>query len=199
MSQRLNIAAVILAGGRATRMGGRDKGLLMLAGRPMLAHVIARLSPQIGDMALNANGNPERFANFNLPVLPDPIAGFPGPLAGVLAGMKWAASLGHDALVTVAADTPFLPDDLVDKLVAEPFAIAASLDDEGRLRQHPTVGLWPLSLREKLQRDLELGERKVGRWAAENGAKPVSFAQQPDPFFNVNTPLDLQLAEDRLG
>lgn len=191
------IAGVILAGGRATRMGGGDKGLLPLAGRPMLAHVIARLAPQVGALALNANGDPSRFAGFGLPVLADPVPDHPGPLAGVLAGMDWAAGLGFGLIVTVSADTPFLPPDLVARLVPGPFALAASPDTTGALRRHPTLGLWPVALREELRRALVSGERKVGRWAAEHGARSVPFPEAPDPFFNINTPEDLRIAEAR--
>lgn len=192
------IAGVILAGGRATRMGGGDKSLRTLAGRPMLAHVIARLAPQVAALALNANGDPARFAAFGLPVLPDPLPDQPGPLAGVLAGMDWAAAQGFETLITVAGDTPFLPKDLVARLSDGPFTLAASPDHTGHLRQHPTVGLWPVALRKDLRDALVRGERKVGRWAAEHGARSIPFTAQPDPFFNVNTPDDLHRAEARL-
>ena len=109
---------IILAGGQATRMGGGDKGLLDMGGQTLLARVIARLGPQAAGIALNANGDAARFEAFGLPVLPDSVAGFPGPLAGVLAGLDWAAQQGADAIVTVAADTPFFPLDLVDRLQA---------------------------------------------------------------------------------
>lgn len=194
---------VILAGGRATRMGGGDKGLLPLAGQPMLAHVVARLAPQVAALALNANGDPARFADFGLPVLPDPpLAGvpdFPGPLAGVLAGMEWAAMHGAGALLTVAADTPFLPADLVARLSSGRITQAAGLHEDGTQRPHPTIGLWPITLREALRQALQQGERRVGRWAATQGAQAVVFDDQPDPFFNVNTPEDLRRAEARLS
>ena len=109
---------VILAGGLASRMGGGDKALLDLAGRPLLAHVIDRLAPQVGAMALNANGDPSRFSDWGLPVIADSVEEYPGPLAGVLAGMDWAAGQGATHIVTAAADTPFFPRDLVTRLVA---------------------------------------------------------------------------------
>lgn len=193
-----SIAGVILAGGRATRMGGGDKPLLDLAGRSMLGHVVARLSPQVARLALNANGDPSRFAAFNLCVLADTVPNHPGPLAGVLAGMDWAAALGFSCVITVAGDTPFLPHDLAARLSVGPFTIAASPDAEGTLRQHPTVGLWPTALRDDLRAALMQGERKVGRWAMENGAQNVEFHERPDPFFNVNTPEDLRQATARL-
>ena len=192
------IAGVILAGGRATRMGGGDKGTLLLAGQPMLTHVIARIRPQVDELAMNANGDPARFAKLDLPVLADPLPGFIGPLAGVLAGMDWAAARGFSRILTVAADTPFLPVDLVQRLGAG-FALAASPDAEGITRLHPTIGLWPVTLAPDLRAALERGERKVGRWAQEAGARRCAFADHPDPFFNVNTPQDLAQAEARLA
>ncbi|WP_127104820.1 molybdenum cofactor guanylyltransferase MobA [Pararhodobacter zhoushanensis] len=189
------IAGIVLAGGRATRMGGGDKALLPFGGRPLLAHVLARVGPQVGAVAISANGDPARFAGFGLPVLADPVAGFPGPLAGVLAGMDWAHGLGAEAVLCVAGDTPFLPVDLVARLSeAGAFALAASASD-GRMRQHPTVGLWPVRLREALREALARGENKVGRFAAEHGAVAVPFDALPDPFFNINTPDDLRAAE----
>lgn len=190
-----HLAAVILAGGRATRMGGGDKCLLMLRGRPLLAHLLERLTPQVTHLALNANGDPARFAAFGLPVLPDPLPGQPGPLAGVLAGMDWAASLGLQAVLTLAGDTPFPPADLAARLIAAgPFALAASPDETGAPRLHPTVGLWPVALRADLRTALARGERRLGHWALENGAVRVDFPERPDPFLNINTPQDLARA-----
>ena len=151
------VPGVILAGGLATRMGGGDKCLLELASRPLLAHVIERLAPQAGPLALNANGDPARFAPFGLPVLPDSVPGFPGPLAGVLAGLDWAQALGAAQIVTVAADTPFFPTDLVARLQA--------------------------------------GTRKVVAWPDRHGAANALFdVSAHDPFFNINTPEDLERA-----
>jgi len=189
------LAAVILAGGRATRMGGGDKCLLILRGRPVLAHLLERLTPQAHPIALNANGDPARFAAFGLPVLPDPVPDQPGPLAGVLAGMDWAAALGLPGLLTVAGDTPFPPPDLAPRLsAAAPFALAASPDETGAPRLHPTIGLWPVALRDRLRAALQAGERRVGHWALENGAATVDFPERPDPFLNLNTPRDLARA-----
>lgn len=187
---------VVLAGGRASRMGGGDKGLLPLAGRPVLAHVLARLAPQVDRLAINANGDVARFAGFGLPVLADSVPDQPGPLAGVLAGMDWAAGLGAAHLVTVAGDTPFLPPDLVARLrAAGPFALAASDPGDG-MRVHPVCGLWPVALRDTLRAALLAGQRRVLGWAMDNGAVPVAFASDPvDPFFNLNTPDDLVRAE----
>lgn len=191
---------VILAGGRASRMGGGDKGLLQLNGRPLLAHVIARLGPQVRELALNAGGDPARFAGFGLPVIADTLPGQPGPLAGVLAGLDWAAGLGAPAIITAAADTPFLPPDLAGRLraAASPsgLALAASADAGGAVQLHPTFGLWPVSLRDDLRRALHDGMRKVRLWAEAQGAGIAVFPAQPfDPFFNINTPQDLARAE----
>ncbi|WP_424972384.1 molybdenum cofactor guanylyltransferase MobA [Dinoroseobacter sp. S76] len=200
--------AVILAGGLATRMGGGDKSLRDLGGQPILAHVIQRLIPQAGSIALNANGDAARFADLGLPVIADSIEGFAGPLAGVLAGLDWAASEGAEALVSVAADTPFFPEDLVARLDAaraetgHPIAMAAS-PDGGRksgLGRHPTFGLWPVALRDDLRAALTDGLRKVVLWTDRHGTATALFdTPGPDPFFNVNTPEDLKIARARLG
>ena len=194
------LPGVILAGGRATRMGGGDKGLRSLGDRTLIAHVIARLAPQCGPLAINANGDPARLAAFGLPVLPDPLPDFPGPLAGILAGLDWAASFGAPAIVTAAADTPFLPADLVARLIAaagpKRLALAASPDATGTLQRHPTFGLWPVALRDDLRASLAGGLRKITRWADAHQAGTAVFDAAPlDPFFNVNTPEDLALAQ----
>lgn len=188
--------AIILAGGRATRMGGGDKGLLPLGDATLLDQVLDRTLPQVAGAALNANGDPARFARFNLTVLADPVEGFAGPLAGVLAGLDWAAREGAETVVSVAADTPFFPCDLVARLVlaadgmATPLALAATPD--GR---HPTFGLWPVGLRDDLRAALEGGLRKVVQWTDAHGAATAMFDEGGDPFFNVNTPEDLARAQ----
>ncbi|GAB4259591.1 MAG: molybdenum cofactor guanylyltransferase MobA [Pararhodobacter sp.] len=200
MGARSDIAGVILAGGRATRLGGGDKGLLALGGRSVLDHVIARLAPQVAALALNANGDPARFAPLGLPVLPDLTDDRPGPLAGILAAMLWAAGRGDAQVLTVAGDTPFLPVDLVVRLAAAgPFAMAESPDEAGAMRAHPTIALWPVALADTLAESLARGEHKVGRWAQEHGARRVPFTERPDPFFNINTPADLHSAQARLA
>ncbi len=203
---------VILAGGQATRMGGGDKGMLPLGEATILDHVLDRLAPQAGALALNANGDATRFARFGLPVLPDPVEGFPGPLAGVLAGLDWAAGNGAEAIVTVAADTPFFPRDLVARFQAaaegmnHPLVLAAtprgaeetkSMSRGGQVR-HPTFGLWPVALRDDLRAALEGGLRKVVLWTDKHGGREALF-EDPDAFFNVNTPGDLDLAQRRAG
>lgn len=192
----MKTAGVILAGGRGSRMGGTDKALLDLDGSPMIAHVIRRLAPQLGALAINAGGDPARFAAYALPVLPDPVPDQPGPLAGILAGMRWAGQQGATHVVTAATDTPFLPDDLVPRLAdaaqtaKEPIALAESA---GRL--HPTFGLWPVTLADDLALALNAGTRRVAAWALGEGAARAEFDAEPhDPFFNVNTPDELDTA-----
>ena len=199
-----NPPGIILAGGKATRMGGGDKGLRVVAGKRLLDRVIERLGPQCEALAINANGNPARFAGFGLPVLPDSLPDHPGPLAGVLAGLDWAAGLGAEAIVTVAADTPFFPADLVARLRAAAgpsgLALAASRDDSGKLWQHPTFGLWPVALRDDLRAALEGGLRKIVLWTERHEAGIAEFPSHPfDPFFNINTPEDIAEAERLVG
>jgi molybdopterin-guanine dinucleotide biosynthesis protein A len=204
---------VILAGGLATRMGGGDKGLLPLGDGTILDQVIARLGPQVQGMALNANGDPARFDALGLPVLPDPLPDFPGPLVGVLAGLDWAATQGADTIVTVAADTPFFPENLVSHLteaaadMTHPLVLAAtprgqdektkSMSRSGLIR-HPTFGLWPVALRDDLRAVLQNGLRKVVIWTEKHGGREALFDIPGDPFFNVNTPEDLARAQDML-
>lgn len=194
---------VILAGGQATRMGGGDKGLRTLGGQSLLARVEARLAPQVDQLALNANGDAARFVDMGLPVIPDSIAGFAGPLAGILAGLDWAAAHGAETIVTAAADTPFFPCDLVPQLLlasegmTHPLVLAATPDAKRGTARHPTFGLWPVALRDDLRAALEGGLRKVVLWTQEHGGREALFAQE-EAFFNVNTPHDLARAETML-
>jgi molybdopterin-guanine dinucleotide biosynthesis protein A len=194
---------VILAGGQATRMGGGDKGLKLLGGQTLLARVEARLAPQVAAIALNANGDPARFADLGMPVLADSIAGFAGPLAGVLAGLDWAVGMGADTIVTAAADTPFFPCDLVPQLLLasegmqHPLVLAATPDAARGRARHPTFGLWPVALREDLRTALAGGLRKVLMWTQAHGGREALFPQE-EAFFNVNTPDDLARAEAML-
>ncbi|MDQ2093547.1 NTP transferase domain-containing protein [Rhodobacteraceae bacterium 10Alg 79] len=183
-------------------MGGVDKGLLPLGQGTVLSLLIARLGPQAGALALNANGAPDRFVGSGLPdvpVLPDAQRGedgaLLGPLAGVLTAMTWAEGQGADAVLTVAADTPFLPADLVAGLraSARPGAPCLAQSASGR---HPTCGLWPVMLRPALETALQSGTRRLGHWAQEQNATWAQFeGMAPDPFFNINTPEDLRQAQ----
>lgn len=180
------ILGVILAGGQARRMGGGDKGRLMLGGESLIGRVISRLSPQVTALVLNANGDPERFADLGLPVVPDDLPGHPGPLAGILAGMEAAARRGRSHVVSVAADTPFLPATLVADLAQAPGPIAMAC--AGGQRQ-PVCALWPVALRTDLRAALEAGAAKIVQWAAPHGISDVAFPEAA--FFNINTAEDL--------
>ena len=190
---------VILAGGLARRMGGGDKPLLRLAGRTLLDHVAGRLGPQCSGLILNVNGDPARFGAVHLPVVPDPLPGHPGPLAGILAALDWAAAHrpGLAWVASVPGDTPFIPPDLVLRLheareaARLPLACAAS---GGQL--HPAVGLWPVDLRHDLREAVASGGlRSVRDWANRHGMARASWGGEPlDPFFNINTPEDLARA-----
>ena len=195
MSLPSPVLGLILAGGQARRMGGGDKPLLRLGGRTLLERVVERLGPQCGaGLALSANGDPARFAGFPGPILPDPLPGQPGPLAGILAGLEYAAAHGVARVVSVSGDAPFLPADLVARLLAVASETGIALAASGE-RQHFTIALWPTALRNALRDHLERGERRVGAFIARHGAAVASWPVEPmDPFFNINTPEDLAAA-----
>jgi molybdopterin-guanine dinucleotide biosynthesis protein A len=191
---------LILAGGLARRMGGGDKARLTIGGVSILDRVLARLTPQCGAMIINANGDPARFADTGLLVVPDDVPGFAGPLAGILAGLDWLAANRPDLAfaVSVPGDCPFLPADLVGRLhgvrtaEGKPLACARS-----GTQTHPVVGLWPVAVRADLRRALvEEGLRKIDIWTARHGVAVADWPAIPvDPFFNVNTPEDAADAE----
>ena len=191
---------VILAGGLASRMGGGDKPLRTLGGRTLLERIVARLAPQCEALIVNANGDPERFEAFGLPVVADAAPGFLGPLAGILAALDWAAANTPDVgwVVSAPGDCPFLPRDLAARLHAArigegaELAVAASGG-----RPHPAIGLWSVALREDLRHALVVEDcRKVSRWTARYRLATASWPTAPlDPFFNVNTAEDLAEAE----
>jgi molybdopterin-guanine dinucleotide biosynthesis protein A len=191
---------ILLAGGLARRMGGGDKPMRKLAGRTILDRAIARLEPQCAGLILNANGDPARFLDFGLPVVADSVADFPGPLAGILAGLDWAATNRPDAdfVLSAAADCPFLPRDLVARLHRariEQNAEGAVAASGGQ--SHHVIGLWSVGLREELRHALTSeGVRKVERWMARYKIATVTWPAEPlDPFFNANTVDDLAEAE----
>jgi len=200
----VKVAGLVLAGGQSRRMGGGDKALRGLGRRTLLGRVVERLRPQVAALVINANGNPARFAEFGLPVVPDGVPDFAGPLAGVLAGLDWAAAHRPDLshVATVATDAPFLPKDLVSVLVAaltEADADLACAASGGRT--HPVFGLWPVRLKEDLRGALTGdGIRKVDLWTGRHKLVTVPFADRPvDPFFNVNRPADLDAAAELLA
>jgi molybdopterin-guanine dinucleotide biosynthesis protein A len=194
-----DVVGLLLAGGLARRMGGGDKGLLSVGGRRVIDRVIDAARGQTWALAINANGDPARFAAFGLPVVADGVPGFAGPLAGILAGMDWAASLTPAAewVVSLPTDAPFLPRDLVARLAK---AVAGGNDiavAESGGQVHPVIALWPVRLREAL-RGAMLAEdmRKIDRWTARYRVATVAWPSEPgDPFFNANTPEDIVEAE----
>jgi molybdopterin-guanine dinucleotide biosynthesis protein A len=198
------VAGVLLAGGLSRRMGGGDKCLRRLGSTTILARVIARAAPQVEMLALNANGDPARFADFRLPVVADSIPDFAGPLAGVLAGLDWAAAASGEVthVASFATDAPFLPADLVARLraaVEREGADLACAASGGRA--HPVFALWPVALRDELRRAMrDDGIRKVDAWTARYRLALVDYAAAPiDPFFNTNRPDDLAVAERLLA
>lgn len=204
MSTSEPVIGVLLAGGQSRRMGGGDKCLLPLSGQPLLSHVIDRLRPQVTGMVLNANGDPSRFAAFDLAVTPDTVEGFAGPLAGVLAGLRWTRAHNPQArwIVTAATDTPFFPEDLVAKLLAATGSDypAIALAESGG-RRHPVFGLWPTALADDLETALTSGTRKVLDWTDRHTTVTAAFppferdGKTIDPFFNANRPDELAQAE----
>lgn len=200
---RADTLGVVLAGGLARRMGGGDKPLRLLGGRPMLDHALSRLAPQVAALVINANGDPARFAAYGLPVVPDGLPGHPGPLAGILAALDWAAAHRPDLVwvVSVPGDSPFIPHDLVARLHAAALAAGVPLACARSGGQaHPPVGLWPVALRAGLRDALLAGERKIDRWTARHGCAHADWPDRPvDPFFNANAPEDLAAAEGLLA
>ena len=185
-------AALILAGGQGTRLGGVDKAFLTLGGQPLIAHVLARLAPQAECIAVSANGDGARFAAFGLPVLADNLPGR-GPLAGVAAGLAWAGGLGATSLLTVPVDTPFIPADLLERLRPGPNAAVYAG------RQHHLVALWPVDFLPSLERFLAApGAYKVRDALALCGAGQIEFQAAADPFMNLNTPEELAAARRRV-
>lgn len=195
---------LLLAGGLARRMGGGDKPLRLIGGQSILSHVIARLGPQCDGLLLNANGDPARFATYGIPVVADSVPDFAGPLAGILAGLDWMTENRPDLawMISIAADTPFIPRDLVSRLhqAREPAGVPLACAASGGWT-HPVIGLWPVALREDLRHALTIeDERKIDRWTARHGVTEVEWPVEPvDPFFNANRPDDLAEAERLYG
>ena len=198
MQSERHIFGLILAGGLGRRMGaGAGKAFVTLAGRPLLAHAIARLQPQCAELAINANGEAAQFAAFGLPVVADDVADFSGPLAGLAAGLDFARSRGFELVATLAVDTPFAPADLVARLDAARRAENAEIATatSGGARHH-VVALWPARLAADMRRALAAGQGGVGRFCAAYASAVADWPVAPfDPFFNVNAPEDLAVAE----
>ena len=204
----IDIPGIILAGGLSRRMGGGDKGLLMLGETSIIERVIDKILPQVGSLAININGDSSRFPDYKLPIIPDSIKGYLGPLSGILAGMEWAFKNGNRYIATVAADTPFLPDDLIKRLHAMVksknlnIGIAASRILSGDdVFIHPTFGIWEVALKDDLRDALANDTRKIMFWAKKFKLDYYYFDtidKLCDPFFNINTPDDLEEAKYRL-
>lgn len=200
MTLHPSMTGVVLAGGLSRRMGEQEKSLLELGGKSIISHVIDRLKSQTSEILINANGDPDRFSQFDLPIKADTVEGFAGPLAGILAGMRWCEANAPDCeyVLSVAADTPFFPKSLAEKLLAEipkdQGAIALASSDG---RRHPVFGLWSISLADELQKFLVDEEnRKVMLFVERYPNCIVDFEfKTSDPFFNVNTPEDLAAAQ----
>jgi molybdenum cofactor guanylyltransferase len=191
---------ILLAGGRATRMGGGDKNLRLVGGTSILARIIGRMQPQCESLILNANGDTDRFADFGLPTFADNVPDYPGPLAGILAGLDFIAM--HDPqtrwALGIATDTPFLPDDLVQRLHASRTGDDMLACARSGARVHPTIALWPVALRHDLRQAL-IGEglRKVEAFMSRYPMAYADWSTEPfDPFFNANRPEDLVEAEN---
>ena len=204
----MKLLGVLLAGGLSRRMGGGDKGLRPLGGKPVMQHAFERLKAQTDGIIINANGDPSRFAGFEATVVPDTISGFAGPLAGVLAGMRYAAALENPPvfIVTGAADTPFFPNTLVERFLSEAKTNETIVLAGSNSRRHPVFGLWPVSLAEDLETWLSDEEnRKVLAWVNQHPWAMAEFEEpafkdhDTDPFFNINTPEDFATAEQLLA
>jgi molybdopterin-guanine dinucleotide biosynthesis protein A len=196
----MKIIGAIIAGGQSSRMGGREKAFLELASKPVILHVIEQFEPQVDQLVINANGEPARFSEFGLDVVPDVLTSLTTPLAGLHAALKFTKSVAAEVLVTVPSDTPFLPFNLVAKLlekaVVRGAAIAASGDQE-----HYIIGAWKTELLDDLESAIA-GDNlfRMKDWANRASAQRVEWPVKPhDPFFNVNAPEDLRIAEQILG
>ena len=196
------VIGVILAGGLSRRMGGGDKSLKKIGNQTLLEMVIERIKPQVDAVVLNSNNNPNQYNDFDIPIIPDVISGHLGPLAGVLSGMRWAQKNGYGHIVTIAADTPFFPKTLVSELLLvhhrtnADIVLAATRKLEGGTHTHPTFGLWSSKLADNLSRSLQDGVRKIVFWTNQQKSSQAVFSGfKRDPFFNINTPDDLELAK----
>lgn len=200
MTDRTKILGVVLAGGKGTRIGNQDKGLLKINSKTLIQHAIERLSPQVADVIINANGDPNRFRDQKKQIVPDTALGFQGPLAGILAGLDHAIINGYSSIVSVAVDTPFFPKDLVRRLIKTAnnhggLSISSSINNSLENKKHPTFGIWPCRLRDSLSEQLLNGNRKIIIWTDKhNAGNTIYKINNIDPFFNINTIEDLQYA-----
>jgi molybdopterin-guanine dinucleotide biosynthesis protein A len=198
------ICGLLLAGGQSRRMGGGDKCLMTLGGKTLLQRIVETAAPQVGPLMLNTNSDPALFAAHDLPVVPDVIDDFAGPLAGVLTGLEWVAvnAPEYDWVASFACDAPFAPADLVARLVAaveEDGADMACATSGGR--EHPVFALWPVRLAGELRTAVvDEGLRKVDIWTARYKLARAEFdTENGDPFFNINRPEDFDAATALMG
>ena len=202
----INVPGVILAGGQSRRMNRKDKSFLEISERTLLDMTIERLRSQSDKMAINTNSYSSRYKRYGLPILRDHLEGYLGPLAGVLTSMKWAEDIGFEKVITVAVDTPLFPLNLVNELYQKmevsnsDIVFAASLTDRKQRKiLHPVFGLWKTYLCDDLRKQLEQGIRKVTLWSAKHKTSSVCFSNDlVDPFFNINTPDDIELLKEYL-
>jgi molybdopterin-guanine dinucleotide biosynthesis protein A len=198
----IDITGVILSGGKGKRMGNQDKGLTLLADRPLMAHVISAFSPQVNSIFISANQNISDYQGFGYEVFEDSIGDYAGPLAGLLTAMKRAplAPNESETLVVVPCDAPLLPKDLVSRLVeavGSSKSLAVIPHDGTRLQ--PLFGLYSLEALGSLERFLKSGQRKVGIWVESLSPEVVDFSDQPAAFLNINSPEELLDAENRMN
>ena len=192
----MKIIGAIIAGGKSSRMAGQEKALIKLAGKTTLSHVIDRFAPQVDQLVINANGDLKRFAEFGLEIVPDAMKQLTTPLSGLHAALSYAGSVKADVLVTVPSDTPFLPSDLVARLMEKMITSGAAIASSGN-QDHYIIGAWKMGLLVDLERAIEKdGLFRVKDWASRISAASVVWPAAPyDPFFNINTPADLMRAE----
>ena len=202
----INVPGVILAGGQSRRMNRKDKSFLEISKRTLLDMTIERLGSRSHKMAINTNSYSSKYKRYGLPILRDHLEGYLGPLAGVLTSMKWAKDIGYEKVITVAVDTPLFPLNLVNELYQKmevsnsDIVFAASLTDRKQRKiLHPVFGLWKTYLCDDLRKQLEQGIRKVTLWSAKHKTSSVCFSNDlVDPFFNINTPDDIELLKEYL-
>lgn len=195
--KKTGITGVILAGGEARRMGGGDKGLVELRGKPLVEHALAALSPQVNTVIINANRNRERYAAYGHPVIADSRQGFQGPLAGMLSCIEAA---GTEFIVSVPCDSPLLPDDLVARLFRQLSEEEADISvAHNGDRMQPVFTLMPTSLASSMQAFLDGGGRKIDRWFEQHKLAVTDFSDKPECFRNINNPAELAQMEAQLN
>ena len=196
----MKIIGAIIAGGKSSRMEAREKAFLELGGKSILSHLIERFGPQVDQLVINANGEPARFSEFGLVVIPDVLTSLTTPLAGLHASLQFAQKARAEVLVSVPSDTPFLPPDLVSKFLEKTVASGAAIASSGG-QDHYIIGAWKTELLDDLERAIANDNLfRVKDWAHKVSAQKVEWPTHPfDPLFNVNTPEDLRIAEQIAG